>query len=120
MDVFEKIAEIRSGLEEYSPVDGLARQTMEICRNEPEACQIVLEDLKANPKAFEEIEKEMSGIADEKRKKAKARTGASGAIYIAPEEAEALIRKHFGLPERAASTGIAPAPAGFLNLEDLL
>ena len=72
-----------------------ARQIWDICRSNDDWCKIVAEDLDNPEMSVQKCEDTIREAANKKHKK----LGGNGAA-ISPDEAENIIRKFYGLPER--------------------
>lgn len=73
----------------------VAEQLIDICRNEPACAELIEKDL-ANPgMSIVEAEKKIKAFADAHK------TG--GFACVTPAEADGILRKFYGLPERGAS-----------------
>ena len=98
---------------EGMPEFGIGEQLKDIARAEAASAELIEQDLDKEGMGLEDLAKEFKDYADELHKKKK-----GSCVCITPQEAEGLIRKFYGLPEREA----APAPvdenpsAGFIDL----
>lgn len=92
-------------------------QLKDICRAEPDSAALLAKDLEQKGMDLKAAEKAIKGIADENHQKLK-----GNSACVSPAEAEAALRKLYGLPERAAAPAES-APAGGelgLRFEDFL
>ena len=113
MTVFEKIAELQKGKENTAPWM-VGEQLKDICRREPQLETVVLEDLENPDMSLEKCEQQIKAWADKQK-----RTG--NCVCVAPNVAEGIIRKFYGLGEGAAKKEEGTSdPGQMLNLEDLL
>lgn len=93
-----KLIEAQQGSREKTPILWmLGEQVKDICRAEPRAAELVVQDLEGGMKLLD-LKKKL----DELAKKHKV----GNQSVVTPMEADALIREFFGLPER----GAAPEP----------
>lgn len=89
----EMINKQQKGKEETA-VYCVGEQLKDIIRNNPEAAEIVAQDLKVKEMSLAQCEKEIKAFADERHKK----NGGNGACVM-PHEAERIIRAFYGLPD---------------------
>lgn len=103
-DLSREIAEQVKG-KEKSPVFTVGEHIKAICGSDEHLCEIVLTDLKGGHKVAD-VEKEIAAFAK--------KNGNSQFGFCSPDEAEKIIRKHFGIeavqpspePEAPSSAGI--------------
>lgn len=78
----------------------VAEQLVEICRNEPKSAELISQDLTNGSMSIIEAEKKIKAFADAHK------TG--GFACVTPAEADGILRKFYGLPERgeAQTSGI--------------
>lgn len=104
---------------EHTTVFAVGEQLKDICRDDPNCAAIVAEDLANEAMSINNCAKKIKEEADRRAKKEKLRE-----VCIVPQDAEEIIRKFYGLPDRAEEKN-APAPQPqeetvLLWLEDLL
>ena len=80
---------------EHTTVWGVGEQLKDILRAEPELAELVNRDLDVKGMGLADCERKIKARADEIHKAA----GRSG-VCVTPMEAEGIIRKFYGLPER--------------------
>lgn len=85
-------------------------QLKDIVRAEPEAAELVVQDM-ANKSMLADCEKKIKAFADQHK------TGSFACVT--PIEAEKIIRKHFGLPGRGEAPAKAKEPQQDGGLVDL-
>lgn len=115
MDVFEMIEAQQKGKENTAPWM-VGEQLKDICRREPHCAAIVAGDMSNPNMSIEACEKKIKAYAD-------ANKGKNECFGVAPNVAEGIIRKFYGLPGPADSQAPVkkePAETGLLNLEDFL
>lgn len=88
---------------EQTTVWGVGEQLKDILRGEPHLAEIVLQDLENKSMSLTECEKKIKARADEIHKTANG-TG----VCVTPMEAEGIIRRFYGLPERGERIATAP------------
>lgn len=86
---------------EHTTVWCCGEQLKDILRDEPHLAELVAQDLENKSMSIAECEKKIKARADEIHKSAK-----GGGAAVAPMEAEGIIRKFYGLPERGAADRI--------------
>ena len=84
---------------EQNAVWGVGEQLKDILRDEPQLAELVCQDLDNPEMKLEMCEALIEAKADEKHKKSGA-----GSVCITPKEAEAIIRKFYGLNDKRAGT----------------
>lgn len=104
---------------EHTTVFAVGEQLKDICRDDPGCAAIVAEDLANEAMSIKACEKAIKAEADKIAKEKKLR-----AVGISSQTAETIIRKFYGLPDRAEEKK-EPAPKPqeetmLLGLEDLL
>lgn len=107
MSVFEKIEAQQKGIEN-SAAWMVGEQLKDICRAEAHCAELVEKDIDNRGMGLADCERKIKELADAKHK-----GGRGGCVCISPAEAETVIRKFYGLPERQSlSHGSAvPAPS---------
>lgn len=94
----------------------VGEQLKDICRNEPICAELIVQDLAVKEMSLVEAEKLIAKRAQ------KNKVGNSGCVT--PIEAEEILRKFYGLPDRGVAAPQAPVsskPTGLnLNLGDFL
>lgn len=97
---------------------GVAEQLIDICRREPAAAEIISVDLDNPEMNIAHAEKEIKKLADKKHLESH-----SNGVFVAPDEAETVLRKFFGLPDSdsgAAVPAVPDTPTVSLRFEDFL
>lgn len=122
MTVYEMIEAQQKG-HEGTTVFTVGEHLKQICRADPACEQIVAEDLQHKSMGIVECEKQIAALADEIEKKAKNK-GKSLRVGVDFFAAEDVIRKFYGLPERATAEQAVPTgeqvAAAILDLDALL
>lgn len=95
-----------------SPARYVASQLIDICSREPRAAEIILPDLDNPEMDVVHAEKKINALADEKHK-----ANGGKCVCVTPPEAEAVLRKFYGLPD--ALPAAAPM-MGAANVTDAL
>lgn len=119
MDYREKAAAVLTAQQERekgrTPAWMVGEQLKDICRREPMSAELIVQDMANASMHIQAAAKEIKKYADEHR------TG--NFACVTPTEAEDILRKFYGLPEREE----APEPAftgasaeTSVNLEDFL
>ena len=80
---------------ERTPVWMVGEQLKDILRSEPQYAELILRDLDIEKLSLTNCEKEIKKFADKHK--------SGGFSCVIPSEADAIIRKFFGLPEFAAA-----------------
>ena len=104
--------------EEHSTVWMAGEQLKDILRDQPECAELVLKDFENKAMGIAECEKKIKAYADELHSKMKNK--ASG-VGVSPAEAEKIIRKFYGLPDRGEQEPkpiAKPERKGTVSLED--
>ncbi len=83
---------------EHTTVWCCGEQLKDMLRAEPALAELVSQDLDNKSMSIAECEKKIKARADEIHKTAK-----GGGAAVSPMEAEGIIRKFYGLPERGAA-----------------
>lgn len=105
---------------EYSTVRMVGEQLKDIALAEPAAAELLEQDLQKKGMGLADAEKKIKARADEIHKNMKG----GGGVAVPPWEAEDILRKFYGLPERtrgpgkeasAASVGRLPRASGPRN-----
>ena len=113
----EKISKQTEG-HEGTPVEGAGYQLLDMVRNHPAAAEILLKDLEVEGMGIADAEREIKKAADKKHKTVKGYS-----VWIGPKEAEAILRKFYGLPqtsEEAKQIGGAVEKDDDMDLLDML
>lgn len=101
---------------EHTTVWCCGEQLKDILRDEPHLAELVAQDLENKSMSIAECEKKIKARADEVHKKG----GGTGAA-VAPSEAEGIIRRFYGLPDRKTQVA-SPQPQmraeGVIDLGD--
>ena len=100
MRVIKMIEEQQKALDEYTPTRMVGEQLKDICRAEPESAELLEQDLQKKGMGLADAEKMIRARADEIHKNMKG-TG----VVVPPWEAEDILRKFYGLPERTWGPG---------------
>lgn len=104
---------------EHTTVFAVGEQLKDICRDDPSCAAIVAEDLANEAMSIKACEMEIKKEADRIAKEKKLRS-----VGISQATAETIIRKFYGLPDKAEEKKPqAPQPQEetmLLGLEDLL
>ena len=90
----------------------VAEQLKDICRNEPACAELIAKDLDNPAMSITQAETKIKEFAD------KNKTGRFSCVT--PLEAEEILRKFYGLPERGAASEAADAGEITFNITDLL
>ena len=98
---------------EHTTVWGVGEQLKEMLRAEPHLAELVAQDLENKSMSIAECEKKIKARADEIHKSAR-----GGGVCVTPMEAEEIIRKFYGLPERGEKPQPAAPQGGVINLAD--
>jgi hypothetical protein len=104
MNVYEKIAAQQG--KTGTTVWLAGEQLKMILAGHPEMEEIVLQDLEQEAMSLPNAEKEIKAFADKRHKEI-----GGNCVGVAPWEAEDILRKFYGLPERDAGEQIVTAPA---------
>ena len=104
MSVFDKIKvqQEKAGL--GAPAYYVGCQLADMLRAEPELIELVEKDIEVSGMGIADCEKKIKELADKKHKENK-----TNFAFVSPTEAEEVIRKFYGLPERGKD---APSVAG--------
>ena len=102
-ETIAKIEDQQKKVQEYSPAWLVGEQLKDMLRAEPELAELVNRDLDVKGMGLEDCERKIKARCDELHRK----LGRDG-VGLPGSEAEGIIRKFYGLPERGAS----PSPAG--------
>lgn len=94
MTAIEKLREQQAKVKERSPQWMVAEQLIDICRNEPKSAELLEKDLDVKEMSIIKAEEKIKAFAD------KHKTG--NFACVTPAEAEDILRKFYGLPERDA------------------
>lgn len=95
--VIEKITEQQKG-KENTAVFFCGEQLKDIIKAQPEAAEIVLQDLEKKEMSIIECEKKIKALADKRHKEQK-----GNSAFVSPVEAEGIIRKFYGIPDKETS-----------------
>lgn len=112
MTVFEMIEAQQHGKENTAPWM-VGEQLKEICRKEPHCQSVVLEDLQNPDMSLEKCEGKIKAWADKQK-------SSGNFVCVAPNVAEGIIRKFYGLGNAAEEQTEARPTAKILSLEDML
>lgn len=120
--VAKAVGMIEKQQEEVSPRSAVwmvGQQLKDICRKEPLSAELIAQDLENNAMSIAQAEKRIKAFADDHK------TG--NFSCVTPQEADGILRKFYGLPERAAAKETPraadkrqPARGMDLDLEALL
>ena len=94
-DAIEKLNAQQARVDKWSSVYSVAEQLKDICRHEPESAALIARDLDVKGMGIADAEKKIRELADQHAPK-----GRNGGVGISLFEAEKVLRKFFGLPER--------------------
>ena len=100
---------------EHTTVWCCGEQLKDILRGEPELAEIVAQDLENKSMTIAECEKKIKARADEIHKTARG----SSSSAVSPSEAEEIIRKFYGLPERKTAVPAEEAEISGEKVVDL-
>ncbi len=106
------IEEQLKGVPEYSPVRMAGEQLKGIINIDPDAAELLAEDLRVKGKGIADAEKEIKKLADQREKIRRKEQGGNGASCVMPWEAEDILRKFYGLRERSWGPGKETAEPG--------
>lgn len=95
--VIEKITEQQKG-KENTAVFFCGEQLKDIIKAQPEAAEIVLQDLEKKEMSITECEKKIKALADKRHKEQK-----GNSAFVSPAEAEGIIREFYGIPDKETS-----------------
>ena len=110
MTAIEKLREQQAKVKERSPQWMVAEQLIDICRNEPKSAELLEKDLDVKEMSIVKAEEKIKAFAD------KHKTG--NFACVTPAEAEDILRKFYGLPERGAEP--EPEPEKTVNFLDFM
>ena len=99
--VIKMIEEQQAGKEDTSP-HYVGEQLKDIIRNNPQAAEIVGQDLKLKEMSIVECEKKIKKYADEHRKK--------NFAFVSPQQAEKIICEFYGINKSDTRTEPQPQP----------
>ena len=107
----------QQGENHHNPTYMIGMQLIDMAHDDERIIQILVEDLQAESMSLGKCADAMKQHADEIHRKEH-----GSYVCIPPDEAEKVIRKFYGLPEREAEpAAAAPEPeTGILSLEDFL
>ena len=97
---------------ERTPVWMVGEQLKDMIRHEPELAELVAQDLENKGMSLAECEKKIKEYADKHK--------SGGSSCVIPSEAEQIIRKFDGLPERGTVPVQKADPGKVLDLADFL
>ena len=100
---------------EYSPARMVGEQLKEIVFAEPASAELLEQDLQKKGMGLADAEKKIRARADEIHKNMKGR----GGVAVPPWEAEDILRKFYGLPERTWGPGKEAAAASVAEFKVL-
>lgn len=118
--LIEKITEQQQGKEETA-VYMVGEQLKDICRMNPDAAEIVLQDLELPEMTIEKAAEKIKAYADEQHKKNK-----GNCVCVPPDVAENIIAEFYGIKEITNSQtianlqGISPKTDNFIDLSDFI
>lgn len=104
---------------EKTAVECVGRQLLGIARHEPASAELLVKDLEVSGMGIADAEKKIKEAAD------KNRTGNCG--FVGWEEADTILRKFYGLPDRPeegegeaapSEETASPADSGTIDLSD--
>lgn len=104
---------------EKTAVECVGRQLLDIARHEPASAELLVKDLEVSGMGIADAEKKIKEVADKNRQ------GNCG--FVGWEEADAILRKFYGLPDRPeegegetepAEDTASPADSGTIDLSD--
>lgn len=112
-EAVRKLREQQSKVKARSPQWMVAEQLIDICEHEPESAELIAKDLDVKELSITEAEKKIKAFADAHK------TGSFACVT--PTEAEEILRKFYGLPERGAEQEDEPETDGkVIDLMDFL
>lgn len=115
MNVYDKIDDQRKD-KKYTDVWMVGQQLTDILHADPSLEEIVDKDLDVPEMSLTHCAKKIKARADEIHGSVKGRC-----VCVPPDEAEAIIRKFYGLPEISTAPAVQPAPvAPAADDEDIL
>lgn len=82
--------------EEGTDIWMIGEQLLEIAEREPLSAELIEKDLEVAAMSLPEAAKAMKAFADEKHRKVKGKC-----VCVTPKEADGVLRKFYGLPEKA-------------------
>ena len=97
--VVELIESLQKSCPEYSSARMVGEQLKDIARAEPESAELLEQDLQKTGMGLADAEKLIRARADEIHKTVK-----GNCVAVPPSEAEQILRKFYGLPERGTET----------------
>ena len=115
------IESLQKSCPEYSPARIVGEQLKDIALAEPESAELLDQDLQKKGMGLADAEKLIRARADEIRKTVK-----GNCVAVPPWEAEKILRKFYGLPERGAEPKAEPEkkdepkPGKIIDLADFL
>ena len=124
MDYRDKAAAVITAQQEKEKEKGrtpawmVGEQLKDICRREPKSAELIVQDMANEKMHIQAAAGKIKAYADEQHRK-----NGGNAVCVTPAEAEEILRKFYGLPEREeapepAFTG--PSAETTVNLEDFL
>ena len=108
----EKLRAQQAKIKERSPQWMVAEQLIDICRREPESAALIEHDLDVKEMSIVEAEKKIKSFADAHK------TGSFACVT--PIEAENILRKFYGLPERKQEETEQAPDGKVIDLMDFL
>lgn len=111
-EAITKLREQQAKVQARSPQWMVAEQLIDICRNEPKSAELIAKDLDVKEMSITEAEKRIKSFADDHK------TG--NFSCVTPAEAEDILRKFYGLPERGAANEDAAPADKVIDLMDFL
>lgn len=100
------IEEQQDKLPAYAPARMAGEQLKAIAIMDPDAAELLAEDLRVKGKGIEDAEKKIKARADKIHKTAK------GGVAVPPWEAEDILREFYGLAPRTWGPGKEQGPGG--------
>lgn len=112
LEAIRLIEEQQQELPEWSPARMAGEQLKGIASMDPEAAELLAEDLRVKGKGIVDAEKQIKKRADEYEKERHATVKGSGAVCVQPWVAEDILREFYGLPPRTWGPGKEQGPEG--------
>ena len=105
LEAIRLIEEQQQELPKWSPVRMAGEQLKGIASMDPDAAELLAEDLRVKGKGIADAEKQIKKRADEYEKERHATVKGSGAVCVMPWEAEDILREFYGLAPRTWGPG---------------
>lgn len=112
MEAIRMIEEQQKELPAWSPARMAGEQLKGIASMDPDAAELLAEDLRVKGKGIVDAEKQIKKRADEYEKERHAAVKGSGAVCVQPWEAEDILREFYGLSPRTWGPGKEQGPGG--------